>query len=65
MNANSQGVRYDITMWTDMTNDEFKSYQTNGKVGSAIVNSINDHIFLYVLLVLDWLISIFEARDCC
>ena len=34
-NANSRSVTYDITMWTDMTQEEYKSYQTNGKVGGV------------------------------
>lgn len=32
-NANSRGVKYDVTMWADLTREEFKSYQNYGKVG--------------------------------
>ena len=32
LNAASTGVVYDISVWTDLTNDEFKALQTSGKV---------------------------------
>ncbi|CAM9645894.1 unnamed protein product [Pylaiella littoralis] len=31
-NANSRGVKYDVTMWADLTREEFKSYQNYGKI---------------------------------
>ena len=32
LNAASSGVVYDISVWTDLTKDEFKALQTSGKV---------------------------------
>lgn len=34
-NANSRGPKYDLTMWADLTREEFKSYQNYGKVGGS------------------------------
>ncbi|CAN0073970.1 unnamed protein product, partial [Ectocarpus fasciculatus] len=31
-NSNSLGVKYDVTMWTDLTHEEFKGYQNYGKI---------------------------------
>lgn len=32
LNAASSGVVYDVSVWTDMTKDEFKALQTSGKI---------------------------------
>ncbi|CBJ33775.1 Cathepsin-like proteinase [Ectocarpus siliculosus] len=31
-NSKSLGVKYDVTMWTDLTHEEFKGYQNYGKI---------------------------------
>lgn len=31
-NEGSQNVRHEVSFWTDLTEEEFKSYQTYGKV---------------------------------
>eukprot|EP00903_Cladosiphon_okamuranus_P020595 g18905.t1 len=47
-NANSLGPKYDLTMWTDLTREEYKSYQNYGKIsdeakqaGRASAKSLN------------------------